>query len=93
MDLDLADTGPATGRYVLPLTARWAAAAIAPWPGMVVLALLLDGEPVEVLADPADVAGYLHGLPERWVGGPVVRRHLARFPREPGRGGFRPPRR
>ena len=45
---------------------------VAPTPGVRALALVLNGEPVEVLDDPLDIARYLAGLPAGWVGGPIA---------------------
>lgn len=50
---------PAPGRYPFPLSPRWTAVAIVPVPGFVAVGLFLDGEPVEVLTDPDEVASYL----------------------------------
>lgn len=53
------DISPAPGRYPFPLTPRWTAVAIVPVPGVVMLGLFLDGEPVEVLTEPEEVAARL----------------------------------
>jgi hypothetical protein len=73
IDMVLADIGPAAGRYVLLLGPRWAIVAVEPVAGAFALALVLDGELVDVLDEPDEVAAYLAGLPAGWIGGEAPR--------------------